>query len=105
MDTFEVRKIPNFKLYISHISNDYKSRYISDVIKKLNWGSIKNIRYIYKKGSIFKNVIIEFYNWYDNNNSIRNIKKELNNGSSYKLMHDFPKYWKCYKYVIKYPKT
>jgi hypothetical protein len=99
MDESIHKYIPDFELCIPHVALYHKRFEFIELFKKLNWGSVNDVRFYYKKNSNVKTVVIGFHKWYDNgeNNDVYEIKKTLYNGESYKIMYNFPYYWKCYK--------
>lgn len=94
---YDTIKHDTFSICIPNVMNYYSRSEMITIFKKLNWGSIKDVRFYYNRNSRFKNVVIEFHTWYDDNEDIYVIKKNLYNGEAYKIMYQFPNYWKCYK--------
>jgi hypothetical protein len=81
---------------IPKIKNEINKQYIKDVFYQYNLGPIKKIHVVYAKEKKNKLAFIYFYRLNNSENSTK-IKQYLENDLDFKIMYDFPWFWKCYK--------
>lgn len=70
---------------------------IREVFHSLNIGTIQNTRILENKKNNTSFIIIYFDTWFDNERS-KKIRFLLNSGNCFKVIYDFPSFWKCYTY-------
>lgn len=70
---------------------------IRNAFHTLNIGIIESTRILENKKNNTSFIIIHFQTWFDNERS-RKIKSLLDNGNCFKIIYDFPSFWKCYTY-------
>jgi hypothetical protein len=87
--------IINPSICIPRVDTIYKKDYIYSIFYKLNIGVIQRIDTIYNYKTNTYRVFIHFKNWKDNEKS-KKIKDIILNEGYFKLVYNFPEYWKCY---------
>jgi hypothetical protein len=87
--------IINPSICIPRVDIMYKKDYIYNIFYKLNIGIIHRIDTIYNYKTNTYRVFIHFKNWKDNEKS-KKIKDIILNEGYFKLVYNFPEYWKCY---------
>lgn len=80
---------------IPSVNKNLNKKYIGEIFNTYKFGKIKKISIIpnsYNKNTVF----IDYYYWFYNKKN-NEIKELLNNKDCFKIIHDFPWFWKCYK--------
>lgn len=90
----------NYSICIPKVMKNITKSYIYDIFYKLNIGMIKEIIITFNSKTQDKFVIIHFYKWFSNN-TCKNIKNLFDNNNYFKMVYNFPHFWKCYKYSEK----
>jgi hypothetical protein len=80
---------------IPSVRKDLNKKYIVDILNKFNFGKIKKI--ILVPNSYNENTVFIGYHYWFYNDKNQEIKKILNNKECFKIIHEFPWFWKCYK--------
>jgi len=86
----------NPSICIPRIDNDIAKWQISDVFRKLDIGTIKKIDLVVNHRTHTTKGFIHFKKW-KNNERAQELKNRLNDGDTFKLVYEFPHYWKCCK--------
>lgn len=81
---------------IPKVENSVTKQYISNVFRKHNIGNIYRVNLIQSKEKNNKLAFVYIKQLNDNVNS-EIVKNALNDNIDFKIMHDFPNFWKCYK--------
>jgi len=82
-------------LCIPSVNKTINKNFIYRNFEKYNFGRIKNI--IILPNSFNSNtVFISYYFWFYNQQN-NELKKKLNNKECFKIIYDFPWFWKCYE--------
>lgn len=81
---------------IPKIKETINKKFINDIFNEYNLGPIKKINVVYSKEKANKLAFVYFHHLNTSENSIK-IKKYLDEGLDFKIMYDFPWFWKCYK--------
>jgi len=82
-------------LCIPSVEKKYNKNFIYNIINRYNFGKIKKILVVSNSFNT-NTVFIGYYYWFynDNNNKLKDL---LNNNKCFKIIHDSPWFWKCYK--------
>lgn len=84
-------------LYLPNVEKNYKYNSIEKIFNSYNFGRISYIRII-KTDYGYNRVFINYKVWFDNTkNNI--LKKNLNEGKSFKLFYNKYDFWNCYMSV------
>jgi len=81
---------------IPKIKETINKKFIIDTFNEYNLGPIKKINVVYSKEKANKLAFVYFHHLNTSENSIK-IKKYLDEDLDFKIMYDFPWFWKCYK--------
>ena len=81
---------------IPKVENSVTKQYISNVFRKHNIGNIYRVNVIQSKEKNNKLAFVYIKQLNDNVNS-EIVKNALNDNIDFKIMHNFPNFWKCYK--------
>ena len=88
--------IENPSICIPRIEGDITKWQVSDVFNKLALGKLKRIDIVYNHKQNTNKIFVHFKHWIPTTRN-DNIKNLLNSGGNFKLVHNFPQYWKCFK--------
>ena len=80
---------------IPSVDKKYNQHFIYKIINKYNFGKIKKIKTVPNSFNT-NTVFIAYYYWFHNDNNNK-LKEILNNNDCFKIIHDSPWFWKCYK--------
>lgn len=81
---------------IPRVDTKITRKYIFDKIKMLKWGKIEFIKEFNLKETGFKMIIIKL-SWGEDDNALL-YKDKIVNGSTIKVVHENPWYWRVIKY-------
>ena len=81
---------------IPKIKETVNKNVIQTIFSEYNFGPIKKINVVYSKEKANKLAFVYFHHLNTSENSIK-IKKYLDEDLDFKIMYDFPWFWKCYK--------
>ena len=85
----------SYTICIPSVDKKYNKKFIYNIIDKYKFGKIKKI--ITVPNSFNSNIVfIGFHYWFYNEENNK-LKELLNNKECFKIIHDFPWFWKCYK--------
>ena len=80
---------------IPKVNDNITKHDIKTTINSYNIGNIKKINLVYSKEK--KNKLAFIYLKYTNSENSQKIKTYIEEEKDFKLIYDFPFYWKCYK--------
>ena len=81
---------------IPKVEGDVNKHFIQSTFEQYNIGPIKKINVVYSKEKKNKLAFIYFHHLNDSEKSTK-IKQYLEKGLDFKIIYDFPWFWKCYK--------
>lgn len=80
---------------IPSVEKKYKKNFIYNIINRYNFGKIKKILLV--SNSFNTNTVFIGYHYWFYNDTNNKLKEILNNNDCFKIIHDSPWFWKCYK--------
>tara|TARA_B110000008_G_C16913351_1_gene541614 strand:- start:810 stop:1094 length:285 start_codon:yes stop_codon:yes gene_type:complete len=81
---------------IPKIDETVNKKFIKTIFNQYNLGPIKKINVVYSKEKSNKLAFVYFSHLNSSENSTK-IKQSLDADLDFKIMYDFPWFWKCYK--------
>jgi hypothetical protein len=81
---------------IPKINETVTKKFIKTIFNQYNLGPIKKINVVYSKEKSNKLAFVYFRHLNSSENSTK-IKQYLEADLDFKIMYDFPWFWKCYK--------
>ena len=81
---------------IPKIDETVNKKFIKTIFNQYNLGPIKKINLLYSKEKSNKLSFVYFSHLNSSENSTK-IKQSLDADLDFKIMYDFPWFWKCYK--------
>jgi len=81
---------------IPKVESNVTKHYIINAFKQFNIGHIFRINLVNSKEKKNKLAFVYIKNLNDNSNT-KTILKSMEENIDFKVMHDFPNFWKCYK--------
>ena len=88
--------VVNPSICIPRVEGDISKWQVSDTFNKLGVGKLKRIDIVYNNKHNTNKIFVHFKYWFSSTRN-DNIKNLLNSGGNFKLVYEFPKYWKCFK--------
>lgn len=82
---------------IPFVINSITKEYILDIFQRFNIGKIKDVVLTYNNKNRNKFALIHYHCIFNNTTALE-VLKLIDDGQYFKLIYDFPHYWKCYKY-------
>lgn len=88
----------NPSICIPRVDIKYTKDYIYDIFYKLNIGKIERIDSVYNYKTNTQRIFIHFKYWNTDEKSerIKSIILKQEDNNYFKLVYNFPEYWKCY---------
>jgi hypothetical protein len=86
----------NPSICIPRIQNKITKWEISNIFNKIKLGKICRIDICYNKITNTYKAFIHFHHWF-NNEHANKYKNIININDNFKIVYNFPNYWKCFK--------